>query len=100
MRKTRLPAVAGAIVLLCLAAAVAVAAPQRPRLPAVVDPAPAGWWKPPADVRTMLRQIGASNLERYDRTLVGFGTRHTLSTQTDPQRAREERRHVGRPDDG
>ena len=86
MRKTRLPAVAGAIVLLCLAAAVAVAAPQRPRLPAVVDPAPAGWWKPPADVRTMLRQIGASNLERYDRTLVGFGTRHTLSTQTDPQR--------------
>ena len=43
MRKTRLPAVAGAIVLLCLAAAVAVAAPQRPRLPAVVDPAPADW---------------------------------------------------------
>src|SRR4051794_32248367 len=45
-----------------------------------------GWWKPPSDVRRMLGDIDARSLERYDRALVGFGTRHTLSTQTDPKR--------------
>jgi hypothetical protein len=46
----------------------------------------ARWWKPPADVRRMLDQVDARSLERYDRALVGFGTRHTLSTQDDPRR--------------
>src|SRR4051794_10816597 len=46
----------------------------------------ARWWKPPADVRRMLDQVDARSLERYDRALVGFGTRHTLSTQDDPSR--------------
>jgi peptidase M28-like protein len=44
------------------------------------------WWRPPADVRIMLRQIAPANLKSYDQTLVGFGTRHTLSSQTDPVR--------------
>jgi hypothetical protein len=44
------------------------------------------WWKPPSDVRAMLRDISSRSLERYDEALVGFGTRHTLSTQDDPNR--------------
>src|SRR4051812_20153119 len=48
--------------------------------------APANWWKPPSDVRRMLARVDESSLERYDRALVAFGTRHTLSTQDDPKR--------------
>ena len=44
------------------------------------------WWKPPADVRKALAAVDARSLERYDRALVGFGTRHTLSDQDDPNR--------------
>src|SRR4051794_33790286 len=47
---------------------------------------PQGWWRPPADVRAMLADISARNLRRDDLKLVGFGTRHTLSTQDDPNR--------------
>ena len=48
--------------------------------------APPDSWSPPKDVRTMLGQVDASSLERFDKKLVGFGTRHTLSSQTDPKR--------------
>ena len=70
------------------------------------------WWGPPHDVRRTLDQIDARSLQRYDHALVGFGTRHTLSTQTDPaardrRRARlhqgpvrRDRADVGRADDG
>jgi hypothetical protein len=34
----------------------------------------------------MLSQISTANLEQADSTLVGFGTRHTASSQTDPVR--------------
>jgi hypothetical protein len=44
------------------------------------------WWDPPKDVRAQLADVSARSLERYDRALVGFGTRHTLSTQDDPNR--------------
>jgi hypothetical protein len=47
---------------------------------------PARWWRPPADVRAMLAQVNARSLERTDTALVGFGTRHTLSSQDDPNR--------------
>jgi len=47
---------------------------------------PTHWWKPPADVRATLAQVSARSLERFDSTLVSFGTRHTLSSQDDPQR--------------
>ncbi|MDA0162303.1 M28 family metallopeptidase [Solirubrobacter ginsenosidimutans] len=45
-----------------------------------------GWWRPPPDVRRMLDQVDSRSLQRFDHALVGFGTRHTLSTQTDPTR--------------
>jgi Peptidase family M28 len=44
------------------------------------------WWRPPADVRRMLARVSPRRLERYDRKLVSFGTRHTLSAQDDPNR--------------
>ena len=44
------------------------------------------WWQPPADVREMLMDVNAESLERYDAGLVSFGTRHTLSSQDDPDR--------------
>jgi hypothetical protein len=47
---------------------------------------PPDWWRPPRDVRAMLDEVSSKSLEGYDRALVGFGTRHTLSTQTDPNR--------------
>jgi Zn-dependent M28 family amino/carboxypeptidase len=50
------------------------------------DRARPSWWKPPADVRAMLRDVDDDSLERYDLGLVGFGTRHTLSSQDDPNR--------------
>ena len=44
------------------------------------------WWRPPPDVRQALRAVSPRRLEGYDRALVGFGTRHTLSAQDDPGR--------------
>jgi hypothetical protein len=38
------------------------------------------------EVRQMLHEVSAQNIERSIRRLVAFGTRHTLSTQTDPNR--------------
>src|SRR4051794_36425349 len=42
--------------------------------------------RPSAEVRLILRRINARRIENYDRKLVSFGTRHTLSSQTDPNR--------------
>jgi hypothetical protein len=41
---------------------------------------------PDAELRAMLREIDPARIEATVRRLVGFGTRHTLSTQTDPER--------------
>src|SRR5262245_23972253 len=38
------------------------------------------------DVRHMLNDVSATNIEDSINTLVSFGTRHTLSSQTDPNR--------------
>jgi hypothetical protein len=43
------------------------------------DHAHGGWWGPPRAVRDLLNQVSARNLRADDLTLVGFGTRHTLS---------------------
>jgi hypothetical protein len=56
----------------------------------------------------MLREINVRNIERSIRKLVSFGTRNTLSTQTDPARGigaardwlRDEFERVGREADG
>jgi len=42
--------------------------------------------KPDRELRGILREIDRTRLESTIRQLVGFGTRHTLSTQTDPVR--------------
>jgi hypothetical protein len=54
--------------------------------PAAGDHDHGSWWGPPHDVRKALDQVDARSLQRYDHALIGFGTRHTLSTQTDPAR--------------
>jgi hypothetical protein len=38
------------------------------------------------EVRQMLHEVSAQNIERSIRRLADFGTRHTLSSQTDPNR--------------
>src|SRR5690349_8400556 len=38
------------------------------------------------DVRQMLHEVSSSNIQQTIQTLVSFGTRHTLSSQTDPNR--------------
>jgi hypothetical protein len=40
----------------------------------------------PRDVRQIVNDIRADNIKQSIHTLVGFGTRHTLSSQTDPSR--------------
>lgn len=56
-------------------------------VPAAADAAPAGHHpNPPADIRAMLREISARNIERTILKLVSFGTRSTLSSQDDPTR--------------
>jgi peptidase M28-like protein len=82
-KRFRTAAIAGAV---ALAAAVVLLVALGPAASGQEDRLPARWWKPPADVRAMLRSVSARRLESYDRTLVGFGTRHTLSAQDDPQR--------------
>ena len=84
MSKVRRVALAAGLVL-AAAAAVAIpssAAPTRVKTRASNDhphgPSPA--------LRTMLREIDAHRVQRDITTLAGFGTRHTLSSQTDPTR--------------
>jgi hypothetical protein len=40
----------------------------------------------PRDTREIVKAISADNIQSSIHTLVGFGTRHTLSSQTDPNR--------------
>jgi len=40
----------------------------------------------PKDTREIVKDISADNIQSSIHTLVGFGTRHTLSSQTDPVR--------------
>jgi hypothetical protein len=39
-----------------------------------------------AKLRAIIAPVSAAQLRHYDTTLVSFGTRHTLSSQTDPKR--------------
>jgi Peptidase family M28 len=71
---------------LVLAVALAAALAQRPSDPA--DASHQGDKSPRLDPRIqgMLKEISSRNIERSIRELVSFGTRHTLSSQTDPER--------------
>ena len=75
-------------ILVC--AAVAVAAVLVARSPDSVagrdQPPPPLGKQAEREVKRMLKEIDAGNVERYDRALAAFGTRHTLSSQTDPDR--------------
>src|SRR3954463_14500346 len=42
--------------------------------------------RPSREVRAILHDVDPRAIEGSIRTLAGFGTRHTLSSQTDPQR--------------
>jgi hypothetical protein len=42
--------------------------------------------QPDSDLRALMRQVDARRIEDIVNRLVAFGTRHTLSSQTDPQR--------------
>lgn len=39
-----------------------------------------------AEIEQMVNEVSSDSLQHYIQTLVGFGTRNTLSTQTDPKR--------------
>ncbi|MGI8950150.1 MAG: M20/M25/M40 family metallo-hydrolase [Chitinophagaceae bacterium] len=39
-----------------------------------------------AEIEQMIKEVSADSLQSYIKTLVGFGTRHTLSSQTDAKR--------------
>src|SRR5215831_4650975 len=52
---------------------------------AATSPALAGQ-DPDVELRALLRQIDPARIEATIQTLVGFGTRHTASSQTDPVR--------------
>jgi len=41
---------------------------------------------PDAQLRAIIAPVSAASLKAFDEKLVSFGTRHTLSSQTDPKR--------------
>jgi hypothetical protein len=65
-----------------LALVLALAATAQAKTRAAADRGHA----PPPQLRSMLRDVSARNIEASIRTLAGFGTRHTLSSQDDPNR--------------
>ena len=69
MLVTRAAATSGALAW-CVGAAIAA------DVPAASDP----------DIAQLVREISPTRLENYVRTLVGFGTRHSLSSVDDPRR--------------
>jgi hypothetical protein len=75
------------IVLLALASAAVAAVVLVPGSGAQSDePPPPLGTQTSAEVTRILGEMSAANVEEYDRALVSFGTRHTLSSQTDNKR--------------
>jgi hypothetical protein len=70
---------------LSVTAAAAAAAPLVGSSPAAQAAGPRKH-PPDADLRRILREIDADRIEAIVRKLASFGTRHTLSSQTDPAR--------------
>ena len=69
-----------------LAVAIAVAWSQQSSGPADAAQRSAPRAEAPKEIAAMLRRVNARRIERSIRKLVSFGTRHTLSSQDDPQR--------------
>jgi len=75
------------IAVLALASAAVVVAVSVPGTGAQSDePPPPMGSGTAAEVSRMLGDMSASSVEAFDRKLVSFGTRHTLSSQTDQKR--------------
>jgi Peptidase family M28 len=77
-----------AIAVACACAGPALAERERAGLPAVRPPdgARVEPQEPGRELKEILGQLERKNLEATVQALVGFGTRHTESTQTDPNR--------------
>ena len=80
MSKVRRGALAAGVVL-AAAATVAMPSPAAPAKARSSADHPHG---PSPALRAMLREIDARRVKSDITTLAGFGTRHTLSSQTDP----------------
>ena len=83
MRRIRIAALALASAAVAAVSAIALApgtGAQSDEPPPPLGPQAA------AQVTQMLGEMSDSNIEDYDRSLVSFGTRHTLSSQTDKKR--------------
>jgi hypothetical protein len=83
MQKVRRIAAAAAVAVVATAVAAgpSSAAPTRTKARSAAHP-----HAPTPELRAMLRQIDPRRIQSDIHTLVGFGTRHTLSSQTDPNR--------------
>jgi hypothetical protein len=83
MQKVRRIAAAAAVAVVAtaVAASPSSAAPTRTKARSAAHP-----HAPTPELRAMLRQIDPRRIQSDIHTLVGFGTRHTLSSQTDPNR--------------
>lgn len=65
----------------------AMAASTRPAAGSSAEPgSPVLPQRPDQELRRLLREIDPRRIEASILALVGFGTRHTLSSQTDPSR--------------
>lgn len=84
-RRTVLSA-AGAAALVSLGAPSAAAAPAAPASRTGPAEPPATAQPPDAELRALLREVDADRIEATVRRLAAFGTRHTLSSQDDPER--------------
>jgi Peptidase family M28 len=84
MPSFRRAALASALV--TAAAAATVPSLASAAAPAKARPTQARLQRPSPEVRAVLGEIRARRIERSIRRLAGFGTRHTLSSQTDPVR--------------
>ena len=88
-RRLVLAAVAAAVLLLGVALAAAYVSTGSAGDPKPPNQGESGKLKKPITpkyVKDMLKEVDPANIENSISTLAGFGTRHTLSSQTDPVR--------------
>jgi hypothetical protein len=74
------------LVLLCAGVVVSLSATAIATKPAAGGSSSAGGPKVSPEIRQMLHDMRARNIEHSILALAAFGTRHTLSSQTDPNR--------------
>jgi hypothetical protein len=85
MRSVRTAVLAIVCAGLAVGAAAVVLGPERATGGGKKEPAPLGR-ETTRDIDRMLREVSTRRIERSIERLASFGTRHTLSSQDDPQR--------------